>query len=797
MRYEVGGGPVNSLALSHLELLKVTTNTMNCIWRPAGNQCSAGRDGVIRVYLGTPYMLMISDSPCQLSNGKVNGEASRKLEITPTPIAFCLPIVILFICLEPHPQHLQHPMNYKTALDNNQSAWPEAKTNQHKHAEYKKHFSRNKREETSTYQLYPEPAGQKEAEAEAEEYSYKNGNSLAGEISPSAFLEQPDVRQSKIEALTRKSEDQQDATLDEHKIHEIPLEDESSQTASFGRESIRNQDKFEDWTRQQGGMQSSCSGCHNMGQPQNPRDSHCGSGEGRSSGQGGRSQESRQSQENPSGNTQSSSSGRSSQNVPTPWGSCGESHDSQSTNPYADLVHCLRATWLTGKTRPKEYRVQQLEALCHFLEERHADIQHALCADLRKPCFETEISEVLIIRNELANALNNLHCWMKDESVSKNLLQLLDCAFIRKDPFGVVLIIGAFNYPIHLVLLPLVGAIAAGNCVILKPSEVASYSERLLAEALPCYMDPQTFAVVTAGPEETGKLLENQFDYIFYTGSSRVGKIVMTAAAKHLTPLTLELGGKTPCYVDRCCNFQNAANRIVWGKFFNAGQTCIAPDYVICTIEAQEKLLPCLREAICEFFGQDPKQSPDFGRMINDRHFKRAQALLECGHVAIGGETDECERYIAPTVLVDVKECDPVMQEEIMAPILPIFIVRDMEEAIDFINCRERPLALYAFSSNNKVVCDVLAQTSSGTFCGNDTLMQGLTVNLPFGGVGYSGFGKYHGKFTFDTFTHFRGCLLRSMGMEMMNRVRYPPYNNTKLRAMICAGEVRRNWLAY
>ncbi|XP_070813283.1 aldehyde dehydrogenase family 3 member B1-like, partial [Pituophis catenifer annectens] len=615
---------------------------------------------------------------------------------------------------------------------------------------------------------------------------------LAGEIEPTVFLEQSGIKQRKIEDMSRKSEDQQDATMDEHKVHEIPFEDESTQSpASLGRQTIRKKCRPVDWTSEQGGMQS----C-NINPQQNPQYTQSGSSQSGSSWQGSRRQENRQPQENPSGNPQSWFPERSNPKCPRPWGSSSESQDSESTNPYADLVHCLRANWMTEKTRPREYRVSQLEALCHFLDERHIDIQHALCADLHKPCFETEITEVLPVRNELAYALNNLHSWMKDENVHKNLLTLMDCAFIRKDPYGVVLIIGAYNYPIHLTLLPLVGAIAAGNCVVLKPSELCSYTERLLAEALPCYMDPQTFAVVTAGPEETGKLLENKFDYIFYTGNSRVGKIIMTAAAKHLTPLTLELGGKTPCYVDRCCNFQNVANRIVWGKFANSGQTCIAPDYVICTIETQEKLLPCLRQALSEFFGNEPKESPDYGRMVNDKHFKRAQAFLECAHVAIGGETDESELYIAPTVLVNVKEWDPVMQEEIFAPILPIFIVRDMEEAIDFINSRERPLALYAFSSNSKVVNHVLDHTSSGSFCGNDTMMQALTVTLPFGGIGYSGFGKYHGKFSFDTFTHFRGCLMRCMGMEMMNKMRYPPYNNKKLRALVCTSEVRRNWLS-
>uniref|UniRef100_A0A8C6XYW6 Aldehyde dehydrogenase n=1 Tax=Naja naja TaxID=35670 RepID=A0A8C6XYW6_NAJNA len=377
------------------------------------------------------------------------------------------------------------------------------------------------------------------------------------------------------------------------------------------------------------------------------------------------------------------------------------------------LMDCLRATWMSGKTRPKEFRVTQLEALCHFMEERQADIQHALCEDLHKPCFETELTEILMVRNELANALNNLSCWMKDEKVNKNLMTQLDCAFIQKDPYGVVLVIGAFNFPIQLTLLPLVGAIAAGNCVILKPSEVSSCTERLLAEALPCYLDPVSSSTASF------ILLKNQNEAEGFFYFVRVGKIIMTAAAKHVTPLTLELGGKSPCYVDKCCNFQNAANRIVWGKFLNAGQTCIAPDYVICTVETQERLMPCLRQAISEFFGNEPKQSADFGRMVNDRHFKRAQALLECGRVAIGGETDECERYIAPTVLADVKEWEPIMQEEVLAPILPIFTVNDMEEAIHFINCRDRPLAVYAFSCDNKVYClsySILYLGESGLF---------------------------------------------------------------------------------
>ncbi|NXT58611.1 AL3B1 dehydrogenase, partial [Pluvianellus socialis] len=319
-----------------------------------------------------------------------------------------------------------------------------------------------------------------------------------------------------------------------------------------------------------------------------------------------------------------------------------------------------------------------------------------------QPSFEAEFSEVILCKNELHETLNNLSQWMKDEHVEKNLATRLDSAFIRKDPYGVVLIIVPWNYPVYLLLGPLIGAIAAGNCVVIKPSEMTKNTERLMAEALPRYLDKDCFAVVTAGVQETTRLLENKFDYIFFTGNPFVGRIVMTAAAKHLTPVTLELGGKNPCYVSDVCDVQNVARRVAWGRFFNAGQTCIAPDYVLCSVEMQEKLLPALRKAITDFYGSNPRESPDFGRIVGDEHFQRLQVLLRGGRVVIGGETDEKERYIAPTVLVDVQPSDPIMQEEIFGPLLPIIVVANVDEAIDFINSRERPLAVYAFSSNDK-----------------------------------------------------------------------------------------------
>ncbi|XP_054826056.1 aldehyde dehydrogenase family 3 member B1-like [Eublepharis macularius] len=463
-----------------------------------------------------------------------------------------------------------------------------------------------------------------------------------------------------------------------------------------------------------------------------------------------------------------------------------------SSNPYAALVDRMRATWLTGKTRPMAYRRTQLEALGCFLEENRCEILQAVNADMRRPAFEGALAEISLVRSEVNNALNNLRCWMKDECVGKNLATKLDSAFIRKDPYGVVLIIAPFNFPIHLVLIPLVGAIAAGNCVIVKPSELSRCSEKLMAEVLPTYLDPETFAVVTGGHEPTTRLLENKFDFILFTGSTNVGKIVMTAAAKHLTPLALELGGKNPCYVDGCCKFQNAANRIVSTKFFNCGQNCLAPNYVICTADTQDRLIPCLRQAIHRFYGPNPQESPDLGRMINDEHFQRVRALLDCGRVVIGGETDEHDRYIAPTVLADVKEWEPVMQQEIFGPILPIFTVPSLDEAIQYIKCGDDPLIVYAYSCHRKVVNRVLDSTSSGNFSGNDGLMHMSLVSLPFGGLGLSGFGKYHGKFGFDLFTNQRSCLIRRMGLEAINRIRYPPYTECKLKLLMAATEVRR-----
>ncbi|KAM7329668.1 hypothetical protein ACRRTK_011281 [Alexandromys fortis] len=380
-------------------------------------------------------------------------------------------------------------------------------------------------------------------------------------------------------------------------------------------------------------------------------------------------------------------------------------------DPTEDTLRRLREAFAAGRTRPVEFRTAQLQGLSRFFQDNKQRLQDALAKDVGKSAFESDTSEIILCQNEVDLALKSLQTWMKDESVSTNLLTKLSSAFIRKEPFGVVLIIAPWNYPLNLLIMPLVGAIAAGNCVVMKPSEISKNTEKALAELLPQYLDQSCFAVVLGGPEETGQLLKHKFDYIFFTGSPRVGKIVMTAAAKHLTPITLELGGKNPCYVDDDCDPQTVANRVAWFRYFNAGQTCVAPDYIL-----------------------------------------------------------------SPTVLADVQDSEPVMQEEIFGPILPLVTVKSLDEAINFINQREKPLALYAFSNNSQVVNQMLERTSSGGFGGNDGFLYLTLPSMPLGGVGNSGMGRYHGKFSFDTFSHQRACLLRSPGMEKLNDLRYPPH---------------------
>jgi aldehyde dehydrogenase (NAD+) len=439
-----------------------------------------------------------------------------------------------------------------------------------------------------------------------------------------------------------------------------------------------------------------------------------------------------------------------------------------------DVVAPLRQAYERGKTRPLAYRRQQLEAMRRMMNENEERWFEALAKDLGKPTLEAYASEIGFVLEDIAYTLKNLKDWASPTKVKTPLVQAIGRSEVLREPLGVVLVIGPWNYPVQLVLAPLIGAIAAGNCAVLKPSEMTPACSDLLAELVPRYLDPELVQVVMGGIPETTALLEERWDYVFFTGSTMVGKIVYQAAAKHLTPVTLELGGKSPCIVDAQLDLEVAARRIVWGKFFNTGQTCVAPDYILCHDKMEAPLLEALRAAVLEFYGEDPKQSPDFGRIVNERHHGRLVKLLEGTEPYLGGEHDVSERYLAPTILRGVKPEDPIMQEEIFGPILPILTVGSIDEAIEFVNAREKPLALYVFTSDASNADRVLQRTSSGGACVNETLTHLAVPELPFGGVGASGIGAYHGSHSFETFSHRKSVLRRKTWPDV--KLRYPPY---------------------
>ncbi|NWW92990.1 AL3A2 dehydrogenase, partial [Rhynochetos jubatus] len=471
------------------------------------------------------------------------------------------------------------------------------------------------------------------------------------------------------------------------------------------------------------------------------------------------------------------------------------------------VVGRARAAFNSGRCRSLEFRMQQLKALERMVREKEKEILAAIKADLHKSGPNAYSHEILGLLGELALVMDQLPSWAAPQPVKRNLLTMRDEAYICPEPLGVVLIIGAWNYPFVLVMQPLIGAIAAGNAVVVKPSEISENTARLVADLLPQYLDRELYPVVTGGVPETTALLTQRFDHILYTGNSTVGKIVMAAAAKHLTPVTLELGGKSPCYIDKDCDLAIACRRITWGKYMNCGQTCIAPDYILCDASIQSKVVENIRATLqvsveflvlrdlcpryspalsfCalwqEFYGQDVKSSPDYERVVNKRHFKRILGLLEGQKIAHGGEADEASCYIAPTILTDVSPESKVMEEEIFGPILPIVTVKSVEEAIEFINRREKPLALYVFSNNKKLIKRVISETSSGGVTGNDVIMHFFLSTLPFGGVGNSGMGAYHGKHSFETFSHRRACLIKDLKMEGTNKLRYPPGSQKKV----------------
>ncbi|MFF4228141.1 aldehyde dehydrogenase family protein [Streptomyces sp. NPDC001820] len=429
-----------------------------------------------------------------------------------------------------------------------------------------------------------------------------------------------------------------------------------------------------------------------------------------------------------------------------------------------DVIARLRATFRTGRTKPLSWRREQLIALRTMLTEHSQEFAAALRADLGKSereVFRTEIGSTV---GEIDHTLEHLEEWLRPEPVEVPERLRTATAWTVHDPLGVVLVIAPWNYPAHLLLAPVVGALAAGNCVVAKPSELAPATSRVIAELLPQFVDSDALAVVEGAVPEITALLEQHLDHIFYTGNGTVGRIVMRAAAEHLTPVTLELGGKSPAFVDQGTNLQTVASRLVATKFLNAGQTCVAPDYVLTDPVTASKLEDALETAVQQTYGDDPAASPEYGRIVNERHFDRLTGFLGSGRPVVGGEHDRASRYLAPTVLAGVAPDSPVMSEEIFGPILPIVEIAGLDEAIAFINERDKPLALYAFTESATTRDRLLAETSSGGV-GFGLPLAHLTVSdLPFGGVGESGMGNYHGRYSLETFSHRKAVLDMPLG---------------------------------
>jgi aldehyde dehydrogenase (NAD+) len=443
------------------------------------------------------------------------------------------------------------------------------------------------------------------------------------------------------------------------------------------------------------------------------------------------------------------------------------------------LVDEVRERFDSGITRSLDWRLRQLDAIARFVEERETEILGALRADLGKPEMEAYGAEVSYVANDVVHTKKHLRAWMKPEKVASPLVVQPGQSYVVREPLGVALIISPWNYPFQLLMAPLVAAVSAGNCAILKPSEVAPATSALLAKWIPKYLDG-CVKVVEGGVPETTRLLEQRFDHIFYTGNGKVGRVIMAAAAKHLTPTTLELGGKSPCIVDASADLDVAAKRIVWGKFFNAGQTCVAPDYVLVEESVHDALLNRMVATVRSFYGDDPQRSADFARVVNERHLARLVKLLEGQTLACGGQHDAKDRYLAPTILRDVSPDSAVMQEEIFGPILPVIAVPHVDAAITFVTRRDKPLALYVFSQRETVQAKVRDRTSAGGMAINHVWLHLAVPELPFGGVGESGMGAYHGKQGFETFSHRKSVLKKPTQIDPP--LLYPPYTETKAK---------------
>lgn len=441
-----------------------------------------------------------------------------------------------------------------------------------------------------------------------------------------------------------------------------------------------------------------------------------------------------------------------------------------------EIIQAQQCFYFSGKTKSAAFRQKMLTRLYDAIIEYENEIMDALKRDLGKNAFEAYISEVGFVLSSISYIIKHVEDWMKPEKVKTPMHLQPAKSYITREPYGSVLIISPFNYPFQLIMEPLIGAIAAGNCAIVKPSEFASATSGIIKKIITSIYPSNFVHVIEGEQEETSLLIHAPFNYIFFTGSARVGKIVMKAAAERLIPITLELGGKSPAIVDQTANLKHAAERILWGKFLNAGQTCVAPDYILVHKDVKKELIHEMVKTLRRFYGKNPQESPDYGRMIHTRHFNRLAKLIEeeAHHIIAGGQTDREDLYIAPTLLQDIGWDNPSMEEEIFGPILPIIDYENLGEVIYQIRQKPSPLAAYLFTENDRAANYFVEALPFGGGCINDTVSHIANIHLPFGGVGSSGMNAYHGKASFDLFTHEKAMMERSTKIPM--KMGLPPY---------------------
>ena len=443
---------------------------------------------------------------------------------------------------------------------------------------------------------------------------------------------------------------------------------------------------------------------------------------------------------------------------------------------FKSLVASQRAFFCTRQTLDYTFRIETLKKIKELIIKNEARLYEALNKDLGKPAFEAYASEIGIVLQEINLFLRNLRRWTRHNHVYTPIVHFISRSYYVFEPYGVVLIISPWNYPYQLLFIPLIGALAAGNCVIAKPSQHAPHTSEVMIDIINNNFSPEYLYLLRGGKETNQFLLKEKYDYIFFTGSNEMGKQVMKAAAETLTPVSLELGGKNPVIVEDDADIKLSARRILWGKILNAGQSCVAPDYILVHNKIKDQFIAEMQSCLENFFGKDPSQSPDYCRIINQANLERLKKYLDNGKIIHGGEYNPDTKYFSPTLIADMNPDDPIMKEEIFGPILPIIAYQDSEEAINFITRLPRPLAIYIFSNTSKKRNEIIRRTQSGAVCLNETVLYFINPYLPFGGIGRSGIGRYHGRFSFETFSYKRSFMNKSNLIDPP--LRYPPYRN-------------------